>query len=270
MDEIDDVTALRNELAELRSELNALKSRQAEASPPEESSRRPGVADLELPGTVSRRRWVKAAAAAAVGGTAVALGSARPVAAASNLQIGSTTNADALRTVASHTGASGTGVSFLFKTETSDSGSVARFPAAVGAFSRSANRPSGLFGLSYASTGPAYGVAGLGFSPQGAGVLGESDAPAGTGVRGIGGSAGNGVSAEGRNGVSAQGTDYGVIATGQQGAIFMPPTDPIAPPEARELGQPGRARHAADRRHARHVESVVLRQRARNLAQACR
>jgi len=112
MGNVNELDALRSELAAMRAELDELKSTPSERPPDEDSE----LSTFEIPEVVTRRGWMKAAAAAAVavGGTAIALGSAQPAAAASNFEIGSTTNADTGRTEANHDSTTGSGVSFLF------------------------------------------------------------------------------------------------------------------------------------------------------------
>ena len=196
------------ELEELRTQIVALADR-VQSLQDELAHDRSGPeaapVDIEVDTAVTRRNWMKAAAAAAVGGTAVALSQSQPVAAASNMQIG-TYNADDVRTVGDHTGAAGADISFLFKTRMSATGESAEFPAALAGWSGTDVRPHGVHGLSAKTTG------------EGIGVIGESKSNRGTGVRG-----------KGWYGVIGTGTDYGVAGTGSKGSLlvntsgFVPP-----------------------------------------------
>ena len=207
MTEHDDVLALRTEMADIAAELAAMRGEldtlRGAAESTEPNSTEPAI---EINSAVTRRGWMKAAAAAAVGGTAVALSGSQPAAAASTMDIGAY-NADAVRTVGDHTGTAGADVSFLFKTRMSATGESAEFPAALAGWSGTDVRPHGVHGLSAKTTG------------EGIGVIGQSKSNRGTGVRGTG-----------WYGVIGTGTDYGVAGTGSKGSLlvntsgFVPPT----------------------------------------------
>lgn len=231
MTDTADIDLIRAELDALRAELAELREVQAADAPP----------PIVIESVVTRRNWMKAAAAAAVGGTAVALSGSQPAAAASAYTLGLTSNFDPTRTQATHTGTDGA-VSFLFTSASpkSDSlGGTANYLAVLGGWSYSASRPNGIYGFSNASSGNANGVVGLANSPQGAGVLGQGGAVAGTGVRGLGGSSGNGVEGSGKNGVSATGTEYGLVTTGTAAAIYIPPANAVAPADRGTTDSPG-------------------------------
>lgn len=237
MDNHDELQALRIEMASMASEIAALRA--AVAAPPAADDTPAPV--IEIPEAITRRRWMKAAAAAAVGGTALALGGSERAAAANGdpISIGDTTNTATNRTVATHTGSPGSGVSFLFRTQTSFNGSGAIYPAAIGGWTGSTVRPNGIYGFSEVSTGAAHGVVGYSSSPQGAGVFGRSGAAAGAGVTGEGGSSGTGVRGSAKTGVSATGTEYGLVASGTVGAIFIPPSNAVIPKDRTEVASPG-------------------------------
>ena len=197
-----------NELEELRDLVVSLTDRID--SMQSELDQRSDPTVPELAPAVTRRGWMKAAAAAAVGGTAVALGGADRVAAGDTdpIRIGQTDNEGASRTESDHTGAAGAGVSFLFKTGIAANGATSDFPAALAGWSGSDVRPHGVHGLAGSPGG------------EGVGVVGEAISDRGTGVRGTG-----------WYGVIGSGTDYGVAGTGSKGSLlirtsgFVPPTE---------------------------------------------
>ena len=234
-----ELAELRTELAELRAELADLRSSRAER---EERVDAPAAATTSMATSpVDRRSWMKAAAAAAVGGTALALGASQPAAAASNMQIGSPANQDASRTSATHTGTDGA-VSFLFTsraTHADSYGNGAAFPAALGGWTYQTDTPNGVYGFTNSSTGNANGVVGFSNSVEGAGVLARSGARAGVGLRAVGGTSGWGVEANGQTGVYASGTEYGVQAVGDNAAIYIPPVNEVAPPDRGVTQSPG-------------------------------
>lgn len=232
--EVNAVAEMRAELAALRSEVAALRERADER-----------LAHPEQPATlraaIDRRSWMKAAAAAAVGGTALALGTSQPAAAASNMQIGSTANQDAARTLATHTGTDGD-VSFLFvsrPTHVASFGESAAYAATLGGWAYQPDTPNGIYGYTAQTTGDANGVIGITNSAQGAGVLAINLNEAGVGLRAIANSSGWGVEATGKTGVSASGDEYGIQVDGGAAAIYIPPANPIAPPDRGTTQSPG-------------------------------
>ncbi len=236
MSDPTELDLVRAELAALRAELTELRDRPVAERACDDAP--PG--DL-TEAAVSRRRWMKGAAAAAVGGTAIALGSSQPAAAASNFQIGSSANQDPVRTSATHTGA-GSDMGFLFTaraTHDPSFGSSGTYPAALAGWSYSPGKPTGVYGYSSATTGNAHGVAGIGNSPQGAGVLAQNQNVAGVGLRARAGSSGWGVDASGNVGVNATGSEYGVQASGDGAAIYIPPVNTVAPPDRGVTQSPG-------------------------------
>ena len=211
MNDHDELQALRNEVAALASELAALRNRSEEPShlddvPP------PGI---EISEATTRRGWMKAAAAAAVGGTALALGGAQRAAAADAdpILIGRTDNVGMSRTLATHNGTGA--MSFLFRTESAFTGSTASYPAALGGWTGSTTRRNGIYGFTSVSSGDANGVAGISSSPDGSGVVGRNSA-GGAGVTGLGGT-GTGVVGEGRTGVSGSTDSTAATAAGVVG-----------------------------------------------------
>ena len=212
MSAADELEELRRLVVALTERVQTMQDELDRRSRPTAVPVEPVEPGIEITEAITRRRWMKTAAAAAVGGTAVALSQSHPAAAASNMQIGAT-NADGARTEADHTGAAGAGVSFLFKTRMAALGDASTFPAALAGWSGSDVRLHGVHGLSAQPAG------------EGVGVIGESKSNRGTGVRGIG-----------WYGVIGSGTDYGVAGTGQKGSVLVntsgsaPPT--TAPVEA--------------------------------------
>ncbi len=235
MDEQTELQELRREVAQLAGELAAMRRTLADV-PDDDAGQAPVI---EIADAVTRRGWMKAAAAAAVGGTALALAGSDRAAAAdgSAILIGNITNTGASVTAAEHTGTTGGGVSFLFKNNYP--GLEAQFPAALGGWTGSPARPTGIYGFSNVNVGAAHGVVGTANSPQGSGVLGRNNAAAGIGVTGEGGTSGVGVLGRAKTGVSALGTEYGLVATGTIGAIYIPPSNAVAPMNRTTVASPG-------------------------------
>ena len=234
MSEVSELAVLRAELDQMKAELAELRGNRVEGSDPP-------ARQIAIETAVTRRNWMKAAAAAAVGGTAIALGHGQPAAAASNMQIGSTANQDAARTLATHTGATG-GVGFLHVSRATHDpvfGSAASYGAALGGWSYQSELPNGVYGFSSQATGDANGVVGYGNSPQGAAVLARNGSAAGAALRAISGSSGWGVDAQGKVGVNASGTEYGVQATGDGAAIYIPPVNTVPPADRGTTQSPG-------------------------------
>jgi len=203
MSDTNELNDLRNDFASMAAELRSVRGELDDLR----SHRGQPTVHHAIPETVSRRGWMKAAAAAAVGGTAIAVGQSQPAVAASGMQIGAD-NADDARTVGDHTGVGGPDISFLFKTRLADTGEDADFPAALAGWSGSPARPNGMHGLAAENPG------------EGVGVIGESRGDRGTGVRGIG-----------WYGVIGTGTDYGVAGTGKKGSLLVS-TSGFVPPIA--------------------------------------
>lgn len=238
----DEIQALRNEIASLSSELASM--RQAVAGLSTNDDRPATAEDTQHigpnAGAVSRRGWMKAAAGAAVGGTAVAIGAAQPAAATDTdpIKIGQTNNVGASRTVATHTGTGA--VSFLFRTESAFNGSFASYPAALGGWSGSTARPNGIYGYTNVADNAAAGVVGVSEKSEAVGVKADNPSIGGTALQANAPeNGGTAVNANGGfAGVSAEGFQHGVVASGGYSALLLPPSNAVAPPD-RTNGQPG-------------------------------
>ena len=174
---------------------------------------------VEIASAVTRRGWMKAAAAAAVGGTAVALsGGERAAAAPTTFELGAT-NVNAARTQANHTGSSGA-QSFTFQSGTLFEGEHSTYPSALGGWTTTASRPSGVFGYTNVDDEDAYGVVGMAQGQSSAGVLARNGHQQGTGLRAIAGGYGVGVDAIGYRAVKADGLGSRGIGVRASGNLF--------------------------------------------------
>jgi hypothetical protein len=218
--ELDELRAhigrLESELDELRTERTAHVAEGMSNEPP-------------IRAAVGRRQWMKAAAAAAVGGTVVALAPADRVAAddPNDLTLGSV-KSTAGRTGANYTGPAG-GNGFLFQSGTSFPPEDSVFPAALAGYTDRSEQPNGVYGFTSINDDTAHAIVGVASDTAAAatGVLGQHDG-FGVGVEGHS-PKGFGVVGRGSTGVSALGTDVGLSASGDIAAIFLPPTQVTAP-----------------------------------------
>jgi hypothetical protein len=206
----DEVTQLRTEVDRLMRRLSDLERASGLVDDsPDDSEHETSME----PDGVSRRQWVRAAAAAAVGGTAAVVAGTRPVAAASGdpLVLGQT-NTSGIRTRADYTGGSG-GVGHLFQSGSVFSLNTAAYPAALAGYTTAENQPNGIYGFtsvpSDADTG-ASAVVGFANGANSTGVRAESTT--GTAVRATGGR-------------------YGVETSGDTAAMVLIPTDFRQPTE---------------------------------------
>lgn len=237
-----EIAALRSELAALTARLDGLLGDATTGEPLTEPDPSAEAPVIEIPDALTRRNWMKAAAAVAVGGTAVALGSSDPVAAANGdpIKLGMTNNVAANSTIMEHTGSGAT--SFLVKTNTTFTGAVSSFPAALGGWTGSSARPNGVYGFTTVDAEGAAGVVGSSPASRAVGVRAQNTASGGTALQadapGNGGAAV--VASGGYAGVMAAGNRYGVVASGQIAALHLEPSNTDAPPD-RSDGQPGGA-----------------------------
>jgi len=204
--QLDDVVA---ELRSVRSELDDLQRGDEPVRP-----------EIEIPAAVTRRNWMKGAAAAAVGGTALALGSSGRAAAddPDDLTLGATKTTTDL-TVGGHNGAQTDGVAFLFQSQSAFTGAEAAYPAALGGWSANEDLPNGVYGYTEVDSDQANGVVGWAQVGRGTGVRALS--ALGVGVRATGGFIG----------VSAEGDEYGVTANGDIAALLLGASNTTAPPD---------------------------------------
>ncbi len=231
----DELQTLRNEVAALSSELASMRQMVADLSPkPDDAERIEPVADL-----VTRRGWMKAAAAVAVGGTAVALGPSQSAAAADGdpIVIGNG-NTGANATTVTHTGPGN--MSLLVRTDTPFTADLSAYPAALGGWTGNTARPNGVYGFTGVTSEDAAGVVGSSGAAEAVGVRANNSGIGGTALDAL--AAGNGGTAVKANGgftgVSAEGFQHGVVASGGFSALLLPPSNPVSPPD-RTDGQPG-------------------------------
>lgn len=254
MTDSDTLGHLERQVAALSAELDVLRAQLAEmrgepqVETPDETL--DGAVDgspvIEIAEAITRRNWMKAAAAAAVGGSALALGmSERAVAANGDaILIGNantSVNTGTSPTVATHNGSGAVG--FLFQTGLSYVGNFAAYPAAVGAWTGSTLRPNGIYGFTSVDDPEAAAVVGVAGAAQARGVLAingnigatalqaEATANGGVGIYANGG----------YTGLLAEGFQHGVVAAGGTSALLLAPTNEIAPPDRSSPGQPGGA-----------------------------
>jgi hypothetical protein len=231
---------LRAQLAELRSEPGAGTSSDVP------DSTVGGSPVIEIAEAMTRRNWMKAAAAAAVGGTALALAGTERAAAANGdaILIGNantTINTGSSPTVATHNGSGA--VSFLFQTGSTFVGNFAAFPAALGAWTGSALRPNGIYGFTAVDDPEAAAVVGVAGAIQPRGVRAVNGNIGGTALQSEA-TANGGVGIDtngGYTGLLAEGFQHGVVASGGTSALLLAPTNEIAPPDRSSPGQPGGA-----------------------------
>jgi hypothetical protein len=164
---------------------------------------------------------VRAAAAAAVGGTAAAVVGTRPVAAASGdaLTLGQN-NTTAIATRSDYTG-SAEGVGILFQSGSGFTPGSAEKGAAIGAMTQNPKQPNGLYGYSTVDAGDTV-VDADAVSAGAAGVVAHATGVGGVGVRAM---------SDGGPAVRADGSSYGAELSGELAAMvlepvtFLPPTD---------------------------------------------
>jgi len=214
--ERDELDRLRHQLDSVAAELRSVRG-ELEDLQRGDGSARP---EIEIPAAVTRRNWMKGAAAAAVGGTALALGSSDRVAAddPDDLTLGASKTTTGL-TAGGHDGAQTNGVAFLFQSQSAFSGTNAAFPAALGGWSGNEDLPNGVYGYTNIDSGDASGVVGVAGFSSGTGVTAISEE--GVGLR----------AAAGFIGVSAEGGEYGVSANGDIAALLLGATNTTAPPD---------------------------------------
>ncbi len=242
MDDNNELQAMRDELAAMRSELAELRGDQPTAA----------STDVPLPREhLNRRQWMKTAAAAAVGGAAVAVGSAERAAATNGdtLFIGNRGGGQVGTQLAtSPTQLNYTGnedMAFVVQSGTLFSATSSSRDAVIGGWTSRSVNPIGVYGFSNASVG-ASGVGVLGRSDSGGstGVEGEAGGSGSTGVSGraigsssIGVSAtggsngGTGVTATGATGIRAAGGVYGASLSGARAGLAMTPVTAQQPPQ---------------------------------------
>ncbi len=211
-----DDTELRAELAALREEVQRLKER--DDAPPTPAP----VPDTAL----TRRGWFKAAAAAAVGGTALVLADSSPVAAANgdNLVIGNRGAGQVgTQTATSPTQLNFTGtedIGFVVQSGTSFSATSSSFDAALAGWTNRPNHPHGVYGFSGSSTGSdSAGVLGRTQAANSSGVLAVSTNSSSDGVRASAPSGGVAVRATAGTAVRADGSSVGVDASGSSAVL---------------------------------------------------
>lgn len=207
MAESVEIDALRDELAELRAELQALRARSLERDEVDDEGLVPESA-------LTRRNWMKAAAAAAVGGTALALAPSQP-AAAVDLVLGAV-NTTATPTTVNFTGTEDIGT--LFQSGNAFVATSSTVDAALAGWTTRSTNPVGVYGYStVTSTGE--GVRGSAAASALYGVHAEHRTGTGTALRATGGGAstGRGLHATGGTAVSAVGSIVGVVTSGQYG-----------------------------------------------------
>lgn len=217
----------RSELDELKAEVAALRAelrRVATTSPPAELA----IENPDAHVPVSRRRWIQAAAGAAVAGTAVALRTT-PAAAAvgDNVRVGFDT-ATTVPTTVTFTGAEDIG--FLVRSGGNFGPTSSSVDAALAGWSFLDVHPVGVYGYTQVTTAAAAGVEGHSVSELGVGVRGVARRSQGTGVHADGGngSTGVGVRAEGGTAVDASGVRYGAVVTGGRSGLRLGATN-VAP-----------------------------------------
>lgn len=171
---------------------------------------------IEISTAVTRRNWMKAAAAAAVGGTAVALGQASPAAAAAPMAMGSGPITDPGASQFIHSATDGSGMSFVFANQSALTADSTPVPSVLGGWAGTTGRPNGVFGHTSVRSSTASGVVGLNSSNSGPGVRGE-----------------------GRIGVSAKGSEYGIVTDGSYGGVYLASADTTAPPARANFASPG-------------------------------
>lgn len=213
MTEHTELDELRAEVAELRGALAELTPHTADAlvrhSPPHTMA------------PISRRRWLRTAAGAAVAGTAVALSGERVAAVDNDPLIVGEVNSATIPTTLNFTGAENIG--FLVQSGTIFDATTSAVDAALAGWTTRAAHPVGMFGYSEVETSTAAGVEGHGASAQSVGVRGVARRAAGTAIEALGGlgTGGRGVVADGDVAVRADGSSIGVYGSGGElGALL--------------------------------------------------
>jgi hypothetical protein len=176
---------------------------------------------------------MKAAAAAAVGGTAVALGSSERAAAVNgeNLVIGNTGTGTGVQVASSPTQLNYTGsedMAFVVQSGTTFTATNSSFDAAIGGWTSRSVNPIGVYGFSNVTTTSGYGV--MGRADGRAGVEGRGNRSTTIGVRGLGGSQSPGVEGTGRDGLAGSGSRYGALLNGNLAALSITTSTAAAPP----------------------------------------
>jgi len=219
MNDHDEIESLRAEIADLRLQLERLVPQVTTAPSPRQAVE---------PAQLTRRGWIRAAAGAAVVGTAVAL----------HGQPASAADGDAVRVGRRRTGTAGTQVDFVPGTD--DVGFLAQagsafdvtsssVKAALAGWSTVAENPVGVYGYSSVVASSAVGVRGDSQSASGLGMKAVNRSPAGTALYadGGGGPDGVGLRADGGIAVVGAGTNYGASLRGGQAGLRIVPINGV-------------------------------------------
>ncbi|MEL6891434.1 MAG: hypothetical protein AAFP84_07555 [Actinomycetota bacterium] len=190
MSDAKELESLRREVAELRERVAQLSASTRQSSPPAHRE-----ADAAAEASVSRRNWVRAAAGAAVVGTAAAL-APRPAAAVDpNDVVLGAVNTTTQPTTINFTGNEDIG--FLAQSGTEFFATASSVDAALAGWTSRTQHPVGVYGFTNVN------------SSNAAGVVGTSDLNAGAGIR----------AEHRRSGVGLRATSVSGTAVSTQGAI---------------------------------------------------
>ena len=217
---IDEVALLRAEIARLSERIDELEGRSGTAP---RSSAATSTGDGS---PVSRRQMMRGAAAAAIGGTALALGSSAPVAAddPNDIALGER-KATAGLTQADSTSTGG-GAAFLFQSGTSFAAGSVSQDCALAGVGASSEHSTGVYGFTF------------GADPDASGVRGEAGGPApAVSARANGGPA-----------LFGQSNGYGLSIEGALAAAVLTPSSDDFPTDSAEFHRGGElyVREASD------------------------
>ncbi len=214
MNEHTEIEMLRAEIADLRRQLEQLVPRPAQASSTGQSVE---------PQQLTRRGWIRAAAGAAVVGTATALHGQPAAAADPNDVLLGGVNTSASPTTVNFTGTEDVG--FLAQSGESFSATSSSVDAALAGWTTRSINPVGVYGYSSVVSAAAVGVQGDSESSKGVGMKAVNREANGTALYADGG-AGNGgvgVRADGGTAVVGSGTHYGASLRGGQAGLRILP-----------------------------------------------
>lgn len=218
----EELQLLRAEIDRLRSEVDEMRAERTTAVVASDGAQPPGPTATEAneSAPMSRRRWMGAAAAAAVGGTAAALAGSTPAAAATaDLETGNTSQSNSALTAARYSGSSVGRSGFQFHASDDPADPNQNHPAALAGVTTQADHPTGVVGTTSVNSVNASGVTGYTSSVDAVAVRASH-----LGARGVA------LDAQGHVGIVTAGNEVGLRARGVVSAIQL---------ESLLVGRPG-------------------------------
>lgn len=226
----NEITQLRAEIERLTARLDSIDASVGTSPATDQTVGRASEGPVDQSGDeVSRRQWVRAAAAAAVGGTAAAVVAGQPAAADAGdpLRLGQA-NTTPTATRSDYAGPA-EGVGFLFQSGNSFNTGSAERGAAVGAMTVNAKQPNGVYGYSTVKAADTV-VDANAVQAGAAGVVGHATGEGAIGVRAM---------SDKGSAVRADGETYGAELSGKLAAMVVSPTTFLQPTQSTEFHRGG-------------------------------